>query len=578
MQVKKLFISLLLLPFICEGQSLKKSITHQLLWTYELPSSISTGPVDFLVHGSYYFTKESIGNRYFVMLHCNITKIEHQAKFGTLRFRLNGKDYRQDQMNASDGLGMHGFDQLKIKSILARVEVQFLNNSKLANIGDGINYEVGDIDKNADLDKLTLNLAGSRLKNYNSEFNNILIQRINNLNKVKGLPEISKTKPSDTAKPKLNKTSPSNTVNTPNNKQSKSSNSTTNSNSDNAINSNESQNLNSDKKINSNEEKISANNKSVSDAEAIKRQQEYNEWRNKAQEEKNVRDAEAVAASIGVLTILGGFIYDGMGEVEPDFVYQSPTQKYKPMLFITNSFGYSFSMEPMLFQSFNSTMKNGSYVNTKSMKGESGYYLNLGANSNIGVQNDYYSAFGILGAKLGFEPTFSGFKYNFKVGFGADFGFKNVKFYFNSQYHLADYKSTTSSDVEELGEGESDLNPTEFGYGVKFTFGGDKYDDFKRQHIFLGLISKSYNFDGSSLFGYYDPINRVLSSNGTPTMNGFNFEWRKDHTFSLFFHFFDEHIYAGAINNEYINSSRSIGTDLFFEIGFHRAFDLFTQN
>jgi hypothetical protein len=245
---------------------------------------------------------------------------------------------------------------------------------------------------------------------------------------------------------------------------------------------------------------------------------------------------------------------------------------------MTNSFGYSFSMEPMLFQSNYSTMISGKNVNTTTMKGETGNYFNLGGQSNIGFQNDFYSAYGILGGKLGFEPTFSGFKYNMNFGFGGDIGFKNVKFYSTYKYNLADYKNTSSSDVEERGEGESDLSSDELGYGIKFTFGGTKSDDFQRQHIYLGYITKSFNFEGSSsLEGYYNPITKLINSTGTPSMEGFNFEWRKDHSFSLFFHFFDEHIYAGTLNTKPSKPTGILGTDTFFEIGFYRAIDFFTQ-
>jgi len=317
--------------------------------------------------------------------------------------------------------------------------------------------------------------------------------------------------------------------------------------------------------------------KAAEDAANAKRQQEYDSWKKTAQADKNLRDAESIAASIGVLTILGGFIYDGMGEVDPYFVYIAPKNKYKPLFYMTNSFGYSFSMDPMLFQSNYSTMIGGKTVNTKTMKGISGYYINLGGQSNIGFQNDFYSFYGILSGKFGFEPTLSGLKYNMNFGFGVDIGFKNIKFYSTYKYNLADYKSTTSSDVEESGEGEYDFNSDELGYGVKFTFGGDKNDDFQRQHIYIGYITKSFNFEGGTIDGYYNPVTKLISSAGTPTMEGINFEWRKDHSFSLFFHYFEEHIYAGKLQSKLTSPTGSLGTDVFFEIGFHRAIDLFTQ-
>lgn len=167
------------------GQVLNTSTQHQLLWTYELPSNYKRGPVDILVKGTYHFTKEKLGDRYFVRLHSKITDIEFQSKFGTLRYRLDGKDYRQDQVNSADGLDLQGFDQVTITSIGASMKVNFLTNSKMGYIGDDIAYEVGDIDKYGDVNQLMLELGTSKLKQINWEGSQSLESRIYNLNKPK---------------------------------------------------------------------------------------------------------------------------------------------------------------------------------------------------------------------------------------------------------------------------------------------------------------------------------------------------------------------------------------------------------
>ncbi|RYZ21010.1 MAG: PDZ domain-containing protein [Chitinophagaceae bacterium] len=187
---------------VAHGQTLGIGKTQQLLWTYELPSNLSRGPSDILVKGEYYFEKYSLGDKYYVRLVCRIHSIEHQAKFGTLRYRLNGKDYRQDQMHATDGLGMQGFSQLHITSMLASMEVNFLENPKEGNIGDGIAYNVGETSRNSELSKLMLNLAASRLKRLNWEGSQALESRIYNLDKPKIVqppkqaPALNATKPS----------------------------------------------------------------------------------------------------------------------------------------------------------------------------------------------------------------------------------------------------------------------------------------------------------------------------------------------------------------------------------------------
>lgn len=325
------------------------------------------------------------------------------------------------------------------------------------------------------------------------------------------------------------------------------------------------------------EAEAAAEAKRIADAAAAKkRQEEYDSWKAGAQKERDIQDAASVGATIGILTYMGGFIYEDMGETDPYFLYRAPVNPYKPLFFMKNAFGFSGSMEPLLFQSDYSTMINGSTVATKKTTGDVGYYVNLGWQSNIGMGNDYYSGYGLLSGKLGIIPNFSGGRYNMSIGLGGDIGFKNMKFYTSYKYNAFDYKSVGSSDVEESGEGEYEMPSDEISYGLKFTFGGDKEDDYQRQHISIGFIDKSYSFDYDSYQVYYDPIMKGLQTSGLPTMSGYSLEWRKDHTFSLFLHYFEEHILVGNIGGSgQVNVTP--GTDIFFEIGFVRALDFFSQ-
>jgi hypothetical protein len=277
--------------------------------------------------------------------------------------------------------------------------------------------------------------------------------------------------------------------------------------------------------------RIAAERKAAEEEIARKQQQqsEYDSWKASAIKEREQQDALAIGTTVSFMTILGGFIYEGMGETDPYLVYQAPSKKFTPLFFMNNNFGFSFSTDPILFQSNYSTMKNGTSTNTKSTIGEIGYFLNLGAESKIGVGNDYYSLYGLLYGKMGIVPTFSGFQYSLGFGGGADLGIKNVKLFGQYRINAFDNKTLSLSDVEENGDGEYDMPSTEFTYGVKFTFGGDKDSDYKRQHISIGMINKNYNFDGDSFNShYYDPELKSLKKLGSPVINGYSLEWRKD--------------------------------------------------
>ncbi|MBC7493534.1 MAG: cell envelope integrity protein TolA [Flavobacterium sp.] len=227
------------------------------------------------------------------------------------------------------------------------------------------------------------------------------------------------------------------------------------------------------------------------------RQQEYDSWKAEAQQERDQQDILNATATFSMFTLLGGIIYEGMGDVNPSFVYQSPIKKFQPKLFVNFDFGFSFSSEPILFQSSFSTMTNGNSTTVNSLKGDEGYYLNINAESRIGAGNDFYSIYGLIGGKFGVIPTFNGSRYSFEYGGGADVGIKNIKLFGQYRATLMDEKSISSSDVEENGSGNLDALSSEISYGLKFTFGGTSANKYRRSHISIGAIKKQYDISGT---------------------------------------------------------------------------------
>ncbi len=306
-----------------------------------------------------------------------------------------------------------------------------------------------------------------------------------------------------------------------------------------------------------------------------KRQKEYDAWKTAAQEERNKVDAAAMATSLGLFTLVGGFIYEGMGNVNPDFVYKEPVNKFTPKMFICNNFGFSFSGDPVLFKSDRTTLVGGKPISEKELTGETAYYLNINAESRIGAGNNFYNFYGIIGAKFGLVPTFNGTQFSIFGGGGIDAGIKNVKLFGQYKNNFSDTKGLTSSDVEEYGEANYDISSNEFNYGLKFTFGGKAEDNYRRSHISLGLINKSFSFDGSGLQYYYNPDTNSAQNNENLLIKGYSFEWKKDHTFSFYIRYYEEYNYIGETSRTTaIGSSLSIPASM-FEIGFVRSLDFF---
>jgi hypothetical protein len=331
------------------------------------------------------------------------------------------------------------------------------------------------------------------------------------------------------------------------------------------------------------QEKIKADEERARAAEeeqkkAMERQQEYDNWKSNAQRERDNADVASVAASVTVLTLLGGFIYDGMGNVDPDFTYESPLpeNKLKPVFYMNNAFGYSAIITPILFQSNRSTLQNGQSINKKEYIDGTGFYLNLGGESKMGINTDYYQAYGLIGMKFGFIPTFNGILFNMYGGGGAAIGIKNVKVFGDYRSYFFDSKSVSSSDVEENGSGDYGMSSSEFSYGLKFTFGGTAKDNYVRQHVLIGAVTKGFDFTKDTFDGFYDPNSKSINTVGNPTVKGFSFEWRKDHFFSLYFKYFEDFIYVGDVNR-FSNFPAKLDspTGSYVEIGFLRTLDLY---
>lgn len=308
-----------------------------------------------------------------------------------------------------------------------------------------------------------------------------------------------------------------------------------------------------------------------------KRQSEYDAWKSTAQKEKDQQDIQNATETIAIFTLLGGFIYNGMDNVNPDYVYVAPKNKYTPLFFITNNFGFSFSLDPLLFPSKTNTLVGGKNKYSELLTTETGYYLNLNAESKIGAGNDYYSFYGLLFGKIGVVPTLSGMQYCLGGGGGIDFGFKNFKLFGQYRNNFVDSKSLTRSDVEESGEADYDMPSTEMNYGIKFTFGGNPQDKFRRGHIFLGILEKSFEFEKSGNQSYFDTETKTIKHEGKPSIKGYSFEWRQDNTFSLYFRFYDDYTYIGNTNKITNVSSTLESSSSYFEIGFVRSLDFFSH-
>lgn len=183
------FTTFLVIPCFLLSQSTpqKQSVRKSFIWQYQIPESETFGPMDVSVSGEYWFTRESTnGPLDLVIIQYKFTNMKYYPTFGTLRFKKNGIIYKQNAMHYLDGLAGQGFDEVKITSLDIKMTVDGARSREEFNMNSNFtsNYNIAKVDKNAGLDGLNLNLAGSRLTKLYHDNSWALVGRIDNLEKL----------------------------------------------------------------------------------------------------------------------------------------------------------------------------------------------------------------------------------------------------------------------------------------------------------------------------------------------------------------------------------------------------------
>jgi hypothetical protein len=306
-------------------------------------------------------------------------------------------------------------------------------------------------------------------------------------------------------------------------------------------------------------------------------QTQYETWRTQKLEQDDIRDIASAGSTFGLMYILGGYIYNNMGKVNPNLVYLRLPNKFSNLLYFNSSFGYSIVSSPILHPSQFSTYINGnSYTpEPELITTDSAYYLCLGGHAEIGLASDFYSINGFVGGSFGIDPVLNGSQSNFFLGGGASLGIKSIKIYGKYTNNFSDSKSKNFSGFDTEGQGSYSMPSTDLEYGLKFTLGGNPDDKYQRKHILIGLINRNIKID-LGLY-HFNPDNHKVETDTRTTTQGFNFEFRKDHSYTIFFKAFSEYPITGNLTNKEskYKVSDANPSSSFLEFGFYRNIDAF---
>jgi hypothetical protein len=313
-----------------------------------------------------------------------------------------------------------------------------------------------------------------------------------------------------------------------------------------------------------------AERKQKEQEELNNKQQAYDEWKAEKKKEQSEMETAAAASSFTILTMVGGILYDGMGDINPDFVFKNQNQL---AFYAGIDMGFSAVAFPTLFASDKSTMVGGKSSTKIEVQPKDLYHVNLNVTAKIGAEHPYYGFYGYLAPQVGFSPYFDGYNFSPLNGGGTAFlGLKWVKGFVDYGVGTRAF-SSSSNDAEEAGSGNTEMTYTKLTYGIKFTTNPDR--DFTRNHILLGVIDEKVTVDYDQAF--VDPtLGYLVKKAQSKSIRGYTFQWKKDHTFNFYVNAYPEYVYAGEVKSTAGGLSSDFSTKktgLFVEVGFLRSID-----
>ena len=293
-----------------------------------------------------------------------------------------------------------------------------------------------------------------------------------------------------------------------------------------------------------------------------KQRQEYAQWKNQQNQENAQIAAATAVGTVSMLAILGKMIYQNMGMVNFDEVYQN-----EPSFSLAMEFGYSFLVQPIYF---NSAVYDGvdySYNTDHDFT----WPVNFDFKLKLGYESDNVGVNAYAGTGIGASIIMHSFNlptYNYGGQIYA--GLPNVKGLFEYQGGGRAFSQNYWLLEEESGDAYSSISYSQLRYGAKFTWG-----QFTRSHISLGLIQEGITGNDETQVQRIElPEPYSLEDR---FVTGYFIEYKKDHSYNFFLNVYPNYPFTGEVEHSVRNLGDSNYADgsLYFLVGFHRSIDAF---
>lgn len=350
------------------------------------------------------------------------------------------------------------------------------------------------------------------------------------------------------------------------------------------------------------EQEKEAENKRISDAEKLAKEKE----RARAEEERKRAEAErkrkkieeyhrrvenqnsenkaivasTAAAGFSTLYLIGGFIYSGMGKVQPEHLYRGNN------INLGFDIGYSLTGTPLYFPSEKSSIDSDANVNsTSTTQANSTITVNLKTSLKLGYENKYGGGYALGGAEIGASPLLDGTNFNYNYGFRGFGGSKNIKVFGEFISGQRTFTNSNFLDSEENGKGKSSYSFDNIKAGLKFSWYGNERTA-SRNHISIGVIEERIEAadDDTKIQGIYDHpnykggdanINKPTVFKKDITYLGYMFEWKHDHHGKLSFIIYPKYPRTGKTGGPFDSSLNNEKGTSFFQFAYIRSIDTF---
>src|SRR5690554_84392 len=316
--------------------------------------------------------------------------------------------------------------------------------------------------------------------------------------------------------------------------------------------------------------------------ERVKNLQKKQEYDQRMSQQRSVNQSIAASnatSSMGMLVVLGGFVYSNMGKVSPNNIFRGSNGYFGMDL------GYGTNLTPMYFNSSYENMTTGGKIQYRDeVIAAQPFIINFNVRPKLGYEHEkgggyVYGSFN-PGASIVFHATDLTYTYGIR-GFG---GGKGLQFLFDLEKGQRKLNVNQYIDPQEFGRGKTNIKYTNLKLGAKFDWYPNEYSA-ARKTLVLGVIKEiiSPEIEPDEEWGRFEIQNIKfeeepnglygLFSKDKRSYTGYFLEYQTAHHSKFMISAFPKYPYTGYV--AYSKSTLEKESGFYIQISYTRSIDLF---